>query len=180
MCSMKQEISATRLMCFLHRPGPDQAERPESQLVRVRLCQGFPHSVASYQDLLARAHSYGDVINVTAQALADDVQVEARMRAVMPAKAIMVSIVFLCYAVALQRALSGRRVWMFGHFAGQRETSPLPRLALVVVAGEEVAARAAGCPARRSTASRAWAAPTPPAAGRAPSCTPGPYPWGWC
>src|SRR5919201_805072 len=51
-----------------------------------------PHSVASYQKLLARAHSYDDVINVTAQALADDVQVEARMHAVMPPKAIMVSI----------------------------------------------------------------------------------------
>jgi lipoprotein-anchoring transpeptidase ErfK/SrfK len=51
-----------------------------------------PHSVASYQDLLAHAHSYDDVINVTAQALADDVQVEARLHAVMPPKAIMVSI----------------------------------------------------------------------------------------
>jgi lipoprotein-anchoring transpeptidase ErfK/SrfK len=51
-----------------------------------------PHSVASYQDLLAHTHSYDAFINVTAQALADDVQVEARMHAVMPPKAIMVSI----------------------------------------------------------------------------------------
>jgi lipoprotein-anchoring transpeptidase ErfK/SrfK len=51
-----------------------------------------PHSVAYYQDLLAHAQSYDEVINATAQALADDAQVEARMRAVMPHKAIMVSI----------------------------------------------------------------------------------------
>jgi lipoprotein-anchoring transpeptidase ErfK/SrfK len=51
-----------------------------------------PHSVTYYQDLLAHAHGYDDVINVTAQALADETQVEARMRAVMPPKAIMVSV----------------------------------------------------------------------------------------
>jgi lipoprotein-anchoring transpeptidase ErfK/SrfK len=51
-----------------------------------------PHSVAYYQHLLARAHSYNSVINVTAQALADEGQVEARLHAVMPPKVIMVSL----------------------------------------------------------------------------------------
>jgi hypothetical protein len=51
-----------------------------------------PHSVACYQHLLARAHTYNSVINMTAQALADEGQVEARMHAVMPPKAVMVSL----------------------------------------------------------------------------------------
>jgi lipoprotein-anchoring transpeptidase ErfK/SrfK len=78
-----------------------------------------PHSVTYYQDLLAHAHSYDDVINVTAQALADDVQVEARMHAVMPPKAIMVSI-----AEQALRAYQDGRLVLFTYVTTGRPELP--------------------------------------------------------
>jgi lipoprotein-anchoring transpeptidase ErfK/SrfK len=49
---------------------------------------GVAHDTA----LLAQATSYNDLIDVTARAVADDSLVQARMRAVMPHKAIMISL----------------------------------------------------------------------------------------
>src|SRR2546430_16472614 len=50
------------------------------------------HDVAYYQTLLDHARSYHDMVTLTARARADDLLVQARMRAVMPHKAIMVSL----------------------------------------------------------------------------------------
>jgi lipoprotein-anchoring transpeptidase ErfK/SrfK len=78
-----------------------------------------PHSVASYQDLLARANSYDAFINVTAQALADDVQVAARMHVVMPPKAIMVSL-----AEQALRAYQDGRLVLFTYITSGRPELP--------------------------------------------------------
>ena len=78
-----------------------------------------PHSDASYQDLLAHATSYDDFINVTAQTLADDVQVEARMHAVMPPRAVMVSI-----AEQALRAYQDGRLVLFTYVTTGRPELP--------------------------------------------------------
>jgi lipoprotein-anchoring transpeptidase ErfK/SrfK len=78
-----------------------------------------PHSVTYYQDLLARANSYDAFITVTAQALADNVQVEARMHAVMPPKAIMVSV-----AEQALRAYQDGRLVLFTYVTTGRPELP--------------------------------------------------------
>ncbi len=50
------------------------------------------HDASYYQGLLGHAGGYDAYIDAAAQALADDASVQARMRAVMPHKAIMVSV----------------------------------------------------------------------------------------
>lgn len=54
--------------------------------------QAPPHDKAYYQDLLAHATTYDELVEVTAQELTDDGPIEAMMRSVMPDKAIMVSL----------------------------------------------------------------------------------------
>jgi lipoprotein-anchoring transpeptidase ErfK/SrfK len=53
---------------------------------------GVPHTAAYYQDLLGKASSYDGYVEATAQALSDSSAVQARMRLVMPHKAVMVSL----------------------------------------------------------------------------------------
>ena len=69
-----------------------QAIVVDLQVVTQFTAVGGPQPYSYYQDLLAKAVTYDDYITATARALADDAIVQARMSAVMPPKAIMVSI----------------------------------------------------------------------------------------
>lgn len=80
---------------------------------------GGPHPDSYYQDLLAKASSYGDYIQVAAQALADDTIVQARMHAVMPHRAIMVSV----GEQALRAYQDGRQV-LFSYITTGRPELP--------------------------------------------------------
>ena len=53
---------------------------------------GAPHTSAYYDAMLSKDASYNDYIETTARALSDDATAQARMRQVMPHKAIMVSL----------------------------------------------------------------------------------------
>jgi len=53
---------------------------------------GAPHTSAYYDAMLSKDASYDDYIETTARALSDDATAQARMRQVMPHKAIMVSL----------------------------------------------------------------------------------------
>jgi len=62
------------------------------QVLAQWTASGQPHGTDYYQALVSNAGGYDAYIDATAQALSDDSLVEARMRAVMPHKAVMVSL----------------------------------------------------------------------------------------